>query len=602
MTTRTLAVGLRALIVVGATVVTARAQAGFQEVLPPGTLIFLGMDDVRAYGDQLREAPLGRLWNDPACAGLRQLVSEQVDVLGNEIEKELGVDLLRLPALLDGPVALALLDLQLTSGPSDEPRLVVCMLADVGSRTDECRALLDGLAEHVLAEQSSIVRTTSSIDQTEVMSFTDPLLDEQSGSRLRYGLQGSIAVVLVETGGLRRDELPSILAGLKTPPATSLARQPAFAQSLAAAGGQQVRIWADLGALIERLHPAAVAQPGIVVSSGEGATRVEANGECQDERVIQALGLRDLGVLSMRMQCGPTGSTAAMRLEWPGEGWIPRTLRNFFQPGEFPRLSYVPAAARGVNACRIDLAGLFDDVIKLLIETGEVPPAELVKGLREAEDALGFNPRDDLLELFDGEFVFVSGDVAQTEGLPSMTEALNVAVVAGLKDPEQCQTFLDDLIGGRGLQATHKVEEYEGVTLHLQTVFPLPMPICYAMVDDALVLSLAPGLVKEIVHRRHTPDAPGILELPAYRDAVAALRPGYGLLGYSDAATDMKSLIRFLKQAPQIFGDAVDTGMLAWLADVPLPDESIVDKYFHGGTATALTVDSSGVFLESAGP
>ena len=35
---------------------------------------------------------------------------------------------------------------------------------------------------------------------------------------------------------------------------------------------------------------------------------------------------------------------------------------------------------------------------------------------------------------------------------------------------------------------------------------------------------------------------------------------------------------------------------------LPLPDESVVDKYFHGGTATALTVDESGITLESAGP
>ena len=75
---------------------------------------------------------------------------------------------------------------------------------------------------------------------------------------------------------------------------------------------------------------------------------------------------------------------------------------------------------------------------------------------------------------------------------------------------------------------------------------------------------------------------------------VAAMQPGYGLLGYSDAAADMKSLLRFLAEAPEMFGDSDESGVLAWLDGLPLPDESIVDKYVHGGTATAFTVEVTG--------
>ncbi|HVQ26445.1 MAG TPA: hypothetical protein VMV01_14765, partial [Planctomycetota bacterium] len=273
-------------------------------------------------------------------------------------------------------------------------------------------------------------------------------------------------------------------------------------------------------------------------------------------------------------------------------------------------LRYAPASALGVNALHIDLAGLFDDIVKAAIESGDCSPADVVSGLHEAEEFLGFNPRDDLLELLDGEFVLVSGAVDKTEALPALAEALNVAVIVGLRDPAQFESFLDELTHRFGLRATQHTEEYEGVTIQSQKIFMVPVPICYAVMDDMLVLSGAPSMVKEIIHQRNTPAAPKLVELPAYRDAVAVLRPGYGLLGYSDAAANMKSLLRFLDNAPQMFGHGrlmdhgpmLDAAILDWLDQLPLPDESVVDKYFHGGTATALTVDESGITLESAGP
>ena len=131
----------------------------------------------------------------------------------------------------------------------------------------------------------------------------------------------------------------------------------------------------------------------------------------------------------------------------------------------------------------------------------------------------------------------------------------------------------------------------------------VPIPICYSIVDDMLVVSGSPAMVRQVVHQRNTPDAPTLIELPAYREAVASLRPGYGLLGYSDAAADAKSVLRVLRELPKMMqNEEFDTDVLDWLRELPLPADAVVDRYFHGGTATALTVDQSGIFLESAGP
>jgi len=623
MTTRPVALGLRALVVIGAITAVASGQTGFQRVLPPDTLVFVGVDDVRQYGASWLTSPAGQMWLDPACAALRQTIREQIGVLGDEAEMALGVDVLKLPRMVEGPVAVALLDLAVQPG-ADEPMLAICALADVGEHGDECRALLDALAEHVLASQAGIVRSTQKVEQTDIVCFADARVDAQTGSRLRYAVAGSIAVVLVEVGGVPHDRLPAILAGLKSPPARSLAAEPTFSASLAGGARQSVRAWADVGRIIEHVYPVvavapvaprdsaavAVVDSSVTPADALDAARLAAAQEAAaKERQMVALGFRDLGVLSMGGHCGPEGSYGAVRLEWPGDGRIPRVLRNFFQPGTFSRLRYAPASARGVNALRIDLTGLFDDIVKAAMESGGCSPAEVVRFLNDAERMLGFNLRDDLLELFDGEFVLVSGEVDKTEALPALAEALNVAVIAGLRDPEQFQSFLDELTHRLGLRATQHTEEYEGITIQSQKIFMVPVPICYAVVDDMLVLSGAPSMVKEIIHQRNTPAAPKLVELPAYREAVAELRPGYGMLGYSDAAANMKSLLRFLDNAPEMFRDAritdqplSESGILEWLDQLPLPDESVVDKYFHGGTATALTVDETGIMLESAGP
>jgi hypothetical protein len=43
-------------------------------------------------------------------------------------------------------------------------------------------------------------------------------------------------------------------------------------------------------------------------------------------------------------------------------------------------------------------------------------------------------------------------------------------------------------------------------------------------------------------------------------------------------------------------------GPMAWLAELPLPDDALIDDFFTGGTASVCTIDENGVYFESAGP
>jgi hypothetical protein len=75
------------------------------------------------------------------------------------------------------------------------------------------------------------------------------------------------------------------------------------------------------------------------------------------------------------------------------------------------------------------------------------------------------------------------------------------------------------------------------------------------------------------------------------------------MIGFSDTASDMKSLLRTLANLDELVDENTDLDSpLRWLARLPLPDESLVDDYFTGGTASVCTIDESGVYFESAGP
>jgi hypothetical protein len=75
------------------------------------------------------------------------------------------------------------------------------------------------------------------------------------------------------------------------------------------------------------------------------------------------------------------------------------------------------------------------------------------------------------------------------------------------------------------------------------------------------------------------------------------------MIGFSDTASDMKQLVRTLRTLPGLIQAEVgDMNPLAWLAQLPLPDESLIDEHFTGGTASVCTIDKRGFSFESAGP
>ena len=660
------------------------AQQGIQRAIPDDALAFVGVDNVTELESGYANSPMGKLWNDPALLPLRTEIAAHIKEWSDEARATLGVDPFELPGMLQGPFAIALLavpgvsdatahaDATAEGGDADATAsadaedtgdvgtdsevptpLAACLLADVGSRRDDCRALLGTLLQR-LAQDVGLTVSNERIGSDDVSVLAGPCPGQVPPFELCETFHGNVFVLAVRLGGHASDDLRRLLDGLDGRARQTLASKPSFAQSLAGdpGGGNTQRVWVDVPAILDRV-----------------LARATAAGDIQpdEHKLLESLGLKDLGVFSLSAHCTNAASQLALRLDWSGNGWIPRLAQKLCQPGNFKLLRYVPADCRAVDALHADYSGLFDAVVKMLIDGKMLSAQDVVSGLAEAEEKLGFNPRDDLLDLLDGETVVVTSEVEGEDAFPGMSaDPQNFTLLLGLKDGAGLRTLVDQLINDSAFRAAIRSTESHG-----HRIFNLPLipsfAINYAILDDVAVISLSSHLVEDIIARHDDHDSRSLATNPAFTDMSNRLRPGYGMLSYQDAAGAMRGFFKTLAALPEKLSPAriamsiendiakaegssaeddesddpdedaaadtdtdaaadatadataeasgsqvvvaahahhthIDLGQFDWLLHLPMPDPSIVDKYFHGAAVTAMHVDEHGMQVEGVGP
>ena len=604
----------------------AAQQRPFHHAVPGDAIAFLGFDSVTDLKAGYANSPLGRMWVDPAFDPLRKELGSRIQALRNQITRDLGVDPIELPGMLSGPLAVAVLDAPRTGVGSGQDGtglctpLAMCVLADVGDRREDCRSLVNSLMERVAAcdeIQSSVEKAGAD----EVRVLVTPGCEFVPPIELRQTLHGNVLVLTARAGGSARDDLQRLLEGLDGHGPRPLSANPSFANSLAGPDGpNHQRLWMDVSAVL---------------------------GNSSDE-LMKKLGLTGLGAFSLSSHCTPNGSHLALRQDWSGEGWIPKVLQKLCVPGDFKLLRCVPADSRAVEAVHADLPGLFDVVVKALMDGKVVSSRDMVGSLTDIEEALGFNPRDDLLELLDGEMVFVTSEVSAEEALPGMTaDPQTFTLLMGLKDGRGLQSLVDSKLNASAFRAALQSTDYNGHKLYSISVVPR-IVVSYAILDDVAVMSLSHRLLQSMIDLHDGRSGADLASSPALTDMTRQLRPGYGMLGYQDAAGAIRGAIKTLANLHEVLGPAMeqddwdadepgamatadageaeaeaqetvdigpikidehnhhrshlDLGELEWLLHLPMPDPEIANKYFHGAAVSAVRVDGQSVQIESVGP
>jgi len=234
--------------------------------------------------------------------------------------------------------------------------------------------------------------------------------------------------------------------------------------------------------------------------------------------------------------------------------------------------------------------------------------------LSTAGEKLGFDLRDDLLELLDGEIAFVTVATDAENAFPGTSmDPVNFGALIGLKDGAAFAAFVDDAIEGTGLHNARVREEVDGQIIDHFRLIPT-IALHYAILDDVLLASPSDALVHEMLARHEHPELPTLAKLPSFVASLGQMPASRGLLSYSDTAAQVEGAFRSLKFLPEILAgarrdiDEVDPGHLDWithldwLLDLPMPDPAVARRYLGQPTLTTIAVDERGVHIRSIGP
>jgi hypothetical protein len=565
---------------------TVTAQDEFESSLPEDTLFFLSVDHPRDLLTAFQATSWGQMFADSELASARDGLQKVLNQFVADAREHLGFDPTEILQMVEGSVALCVLDLfdpEVTASlDPDNTNPAVARLADVGQQGEGLLAHIDQLFES-LVEEGRFIQSTEELFGTDVTVLSEA--SEQHDSVLRYGILGTTYVMTSSSGELEAKQYHAqLLEGLSSNVEDSLQQNEEFQVSLAAQEERGVRVFLNLGGLIQRL---------VEIRTREDEEFADFATELGLRGLSAASGLLSFedSALRLRLDCG-----------FSGQGMIQGLLQTLCKPGKFHSVAVTPPDILSLAALRLDLEAGLTQLIQLLGDDGLQPADE-----EQMQEFLGFHWRNDLLPLLEGEFSFQVGTVAPEEALPGTEDSpTNWCVLLSLKDGPGFRTLLDGVLRKRGMHVARRKQEFLGFDVYVVPVFP-PFSVIYAVLEDLVVLSMSPTMVQDVLRRKANPDLPALGNSEGFQEALKILPEDGVVLTANNQATVAQQLVTVLTLLPQFLESDVED-----LADLvssdgeivlpELPDRGLMEKYFPKPSVGLLRVTEDGVFFDSIHP
>ena len=549
---------------------------------PADALAWVGSPDLAELSADAKRCALGRIWADEGSSALRAEVSRLVDGLSDQVRAELGVDPLQFPAMVSGGLALALLE-------ADGSSLSAALVADVGGHADEAGALLDGWLDR-LADARGGTRRTEVHAGYDVAALSVHGAEGEPWLLLRGTLVEGRLYVTLRRGPAGVDDLARLL-DLRNRPAgdpATLAGGADF-RSSPAGGEDGLLVWLDLAALLARAAgPAAAAVgPDTVFGGVIDVTEAEA----------QASHLGLLG-LSTRWVREDKRTRLATRLDWDPAGLVAQVLHQAVRPGASRLLPCVPADASGVDVLRLDPGQLIDGLLRVLLRQGALTPPDLAQFLAHLEEQLGFDPRAELLDRLEGEFVLVGADVGAGESLPGWSgRPTNLVLLATLHDGAGLAELVDRRLADLGLTVSVQRYVVHGAAVARLELFR-PFVLNWSISDDLLVASTSGELVERVLATRAGGGAGSLAADEGARTALERVPASAFAFGFTRAAEAWITVLDALRGLAGS-GRTLPPG-LRWAAQ--LPTDEVVRRHVSGWVVSSLAADERGLSYSIEGP
>lgn len=571
------------------------------DLLPKGTLAFAGTDDVRGLLEDWHASSVGRLQDTPEFADYRKAFGVEMQAAFEALCPGLHVDLERSAAMLDGPLGLACLDVELTASPDGDGRAAFGLVAGVKGHADEAQDLLDEVVKGLEGSGLVATRTTEGgLDVTTLRAGVETVERE-----LRLAIHHETILVTFGLGQSGTDWLARFVEALDGKPHDALAERTDVRSSPAGVAGSDLRIWLDLARVWQVLRAWGQTQTG-------GTSVADVLG------VFDRLGLGTLHSLGMRAHYAADGTGFVTRTEWPAGAPLRECLAAFLQPAKGAELlQLAPPGGMGGACAQVDWDGLLASVLRAVQVGGQVPAAEVAAGFAEFNEELGFDLGADLLGRLDGRLAgFISevpaGEAFSLPGVPASDVSLNGLLALGTNDAKGLGEFIEAQLRRAGLHAARQSTELLGFQVHHLPVFP-GIAIEYSVLPDCVVLSTSPTLVQDAVRRAAQPDLPNLASVPAIVKQRARLPAGAGCRfeGNTPAWMQLNSRMQARDEASQeqvlaLWGDSALGHVLGAImrasAKMPVLTPELAERYYAAGTVGVATVDENGFSFELLGP
>lgn len=430
------------------------------DLVPEDVFVFVQFSGTAQAAQLAQSLELMELWREPE---MQAFVEDLVLEVREEIQRaprheREQVALAR--ELLSGRFGLAVGELHLAwieGEPMPLPGAVAALELAPGQRDQ-----VGGLIAQALGAMGDEIATSKHLLAGQEITYLSPR-DGDFNVTVGYCLTDDLLLV-----GFEESLLEHCVKQLKAPGAQgTLAASEALSSSREHAAGELVlESFLNVQAFKQRLG---------------GLIPVEIN------RALETLGLDAIEGIYYGSSIHQGGGWDTLAVHAPG----PRTgllACGGDQPFSQSTFALVPDEAVMVSAVRFDGSSALETLLEAVGHV--VPPValeELDRGLAEAEQQLGFNPIDDLLDTLGSELVgFV--ELPRNGVIPSGTVALS------LDDAGRFNGTLQRLLTES--RAPVKRVDYRGTTLHVIDAEDLPIAPSFAVAHGRLILSTTPGALK----------------------------------------------------------------------------------------------------------
>ena len=551
------------------------AQNSIMPYLPKDTLMAVSVPNLADSMARFAQMPMAKMWMEEEVqtfvADLKEMVQKQIE-MGMAQAKEmhaqgaLPIDPADLMNLRVNGMTFAVTKLQMTMGDfGPQPNLGVVLHLDFGSSSPTWMKVIEmGLGMMESEAGDRVKKSESKVGETRLLHYAPDRAVENPMSL-------NIAMV---PNGIVIGSLASDVQGI----AENMQKKTSVLGATADYQANRVRVGTDTAECEMFFRPS----PMVDFLMQVAGIAIDQSGLAIDmagiERAVKAMGLRDQGSSSLTwsyvegkcIERSFTASSSATRA-------APKTIDMKF-------LKWVPKDAVAFAANTMDVAAVYDLLVKGLEAYDPEFAKEMLAQLAKMEEQLGSSIRRDLFGSLGDHYIRWSMPMGTISSAPEMAWLFKVTdegkLVGALKNLARLTNGYLEIEEGekRGIKAYQlrlhldQVAQMGGMSNVLDMIQPT-----FAFKDGYMVLCLSASDVKRVFQRMEREDDPkgDVRSNKEFAAVAAALPTGIESISFTDWKSDFESMY------------SIATGLLAFVRlgeEVPvdlsqLPDSATLTKH-----------------------